>query len=445
MTPLRKVCLAIGACAALVGCTGAPDGAEPSPAVEQPTASAVARVEPEAVRPEASRSIKVGLIEPLSGPYVRRGVDSVDGLNLYLDSIRSNVDDRTVEAVVADSHGTMAGAAASAADLVARQHVSLLLGLGTAEDCESVAAFADQRSVPLAITGYCPLQKLAGGPYVARFTQPPSGVIDTAADWAAKNGFRHAILLTTDSRAGIQVADAFASAFIARGGHIAQELHPPPGTSDFSAYIARFTDTADLVAFLTEPDDSGFSAQYPGSKQVQVLDLSGRSNTRGVVDITDYVDNFDTPVNRAFVKAWTTRYPGRALSLDAASGYASGQLLTSVLKQADGNANNGKALLQALYYADTETVKGRVRLDKQHASVQNTYVSRMVNQGNGVTRQLLQTYTDVGPDWDRTLGELASFDFGGHKDTWVRMNRERLGNAVTRRSLYQFFGPSEIR
>jgi branched-chain amino acid transport system substrate-binding protein len=387
--------------------------------------------------------VRVGLIAPMSG----RGGDGVDGFKLYLETVRDSIADRTIEPVVADSQGTRAGALAAAAALAGRGHVSLLIALGGASECSAAASFAAERDAPpLAIAGQCPIQKLDRASAMARFASAPSGEVDTAADWAAKNGFRRAALLTTDSRPGLEASDAFASAFIARGGQIVQELHPPVGVVP---ELNQLNPAADLLALdLAEPDGARFAAA--GKPRAKVLDLSGQARTwgepgLGVVSLSDYLERFDAPLNRAFVRAWAGKYPGRAVSDASAAGYAAGQLLAEALTSVDGQAEDAGVLLQGLYHADTPTVKGRLWLDESHAAVHSTYLTQLIAQGSCCVSQLLQTYTNVGQDWDRTPDQLASFDFGGHKGTWVGVTSAQLGGAVARRSLYQFFGSSDIR
>ena len=408
--------------------------AEPSPAV-------AAQTEPQRGR----RPVRVGLVAPMSGADARTGVDGVDGFNLFLETVRSSVADRTIMPVVADSQGTRSGALAAATALADSDHASLLLALGGANECAAAASFAAAREAPpLAIAGQCPIQQLDPGRAMVRFAPAPSGEIDTAADWAAKNNYRRAELLTTDSRPGLEASDAFASAFIARGGQIVQELHPPAGVAPD---LAKLDPTADLLVLdLAAPGGAKFAAR----SKAQVLDLSGQARTwgekgLGVVSLSDYLERFDAPVNRAFVRLWAGKYPGRPVSDAAADGYAAGQLMAEALTSVDGQAENDGVLLQGLYYANSATVKGRLRLDAGHAAIHSTYLTRLIAQGSCCVNQLLQTYTDVSPDWDRAPAQLASFDFGGHKGTWVGVTTAKLGGAVARRSLYQFFGSSDIR
>ena len=461
MAFVRKSSLAVAVSVALVACTSAPSA--PPASQEPPAKTSEAPVSTPAVpnieraEPARPRSIKVGVIEPLTGPLATHGIDNTDGFNFYLASVNHAIADRSIEPVLVDSGANVATALAKAKELVEGEHVDLLMGLDTASECLAVAEYANRQRQPLAITGNCGIQNLPAGQFTTRFTYTPSGEVDSAADWAAKNGFRKAILIATDGRRGIETSDAFASAFIARGGQIVQELHPPRGTADFGPYVAQLNRAADIaVVFLPGANAGYFGEQYLSAHKLPILDLFGHMTTGatlsrlgdkavGVVSVSSYIDNFDAPGNRQFVRAWRAKYGDRPVTSDVAAGYVAGQVLEAAVEQIAGKVQDSDALLQALYYTDVETVKGRVRLDGDRDVVQSTYVYRLAKQGRGYANQLLQTYTDVGRTWDRTPQQLASFQFGGYRGTWVGMTKAQLGDVVTHRDLYQYFGPSEIR
>ncbi|HVA25293.1 MAG TPA: ABC transporter substrate-binding protein [Chloroflexota bacterium] len=446
MTSLRRWSLAFAVSAALVSCAGVPTASEP-PAI--PTSEAPANTATP-VNPEGPLPIKIGIIEPLTGQMATAGVDNVDGFRLYLASIHHTVSGRTIEPEVVDSEANAETALAKAKALVESQHVSLLMGLETGSECAAVVEYANQQRLPVAITGDCGVQNLPPGRFTTRFTYAPSGEVDTAADWAAKNSFGRAILITSDDQRGIETSDAFASAFISRGGRIVQELHPPVGTADFGPYLAQMNREADVVVvWLAGTDGAPFIGQYPANGP-PIVDLFGQlsqfgAKAVGMVGVSTYIDNFDSPGNRQFVKAWRATYPGSPVTNEASAGYVAGQVLDAAVKRTGGKVEDSSAFMQALYHTDVETVKGRVRLDGSHDVVQSSYVYRLAKQGSGYVNQLLQTYTNVGRDWDRTPEQLATFQFGAYKGKWVGMTKDQLGNVVTRRSLYQFFGSSEMR
>jgi branched-chain amino acid transport system substrate-binding protein len=433
----------------LAACSAAAQPAAPAPPAATPLRPQPTPV-PTVARPAAPPAIKIGVLEPLTGPLASRGVDYVDGLRLFLASVNGSIADREVELAVRDAHDDPVAVVAQAAD----DGVSLLTGLETSSACSAAAQEAARRQLPLAITGDCGLPAIPRSPYVTRWTYTPSGEVDAAADWAAKNGYHKAILITTGDARGVQTSDAFASAFVARGGAVVQELHPAPGAN---LDPGQLTAAADIVVeHLRQPDAIRFGQAYLATRKLPVIDLFGHLSTGeglsavrelalGVYTVGSYLDNFDSPVNREFGRAWRARYADRPISASAAAGYSAGQIVAATVKGAAGKAEDKPVVLQSLHHADVETVRGRLRLDKQGDVVQTVYVSHVTSVNGHLANGLLQTYVDVGRTWDRTPDQLEAFSFGAHAGQWVGMTRDRLGPVVTQRSLYQFFGPSEIR
>ena len=192
----------------------------------------------------AATPIKIGIIEPTTGTSAELGKDNEDGLRLFLSSVDDTVAGRKIEAVFADDQGKPDVALTKAKALVENDHVQVLLGMNHTPVCYAVAQYVKQARVPLLVTGNCSAQKLTtspqfASPYLARFTQTSSGMADPLADWASKQGYHKAVLITSDYGGGLEEGDAFASAFIERGESIVQELHPAQGTSDFGPFLAQ--------------------------------------------------------------------------------------------------------------------------------------------------------------------------------------------------------------
>lgn len=443
-------------CGSASGPTGSSGAASVPPsaaASSKPLASAAASVP---AKPAASGSaaatpagsaaggpIKVGLLEPLTGSLAQIAKDNRDGFNLYLESIHNTAAGRQIQVVVADDNNQPDVGLAKAKALVDNDKVNLLMAVHSTPLCYAIATYVKDAHVPAIVTGNCGAENATTdakykSPYFVRFTQNTSGLFGPAGDWAAKQGFKKADILTSDYGGGVEVNDVTASTFVLNGGSIVQELHPPLGTNDFGPYLAKLNQDADALFFFAPGSDSlRFGEQfgnYVTNKKLQVIDdgstLTGGSNVAqlkdkllGVTATGMWSEAVDTPLNKTLLQAFKAKYPDRAISYDVAQGYSGAQILEAALKKVNGNVDDKQALLNAFYNINMETTKGPVKLDADHDVVQNIYVYQMVKNGNAMGQKLLQTYSAVARGFERQPGEPAP---GTLKDKWVGMTKDKL-------------------
>src|SRR5439155_25787623 len=66
-------------------------------------------------------------------------------------------------------------------------------------------------------------------------------------EWAYKQGYRKAVLLSMDFGAGYEQVGGFARTFIESGGKIIQEIYTPLDAADYLPYLALIKQDADVV------------------------------------------------------------------------------------------------------------------------------------------------------------------------------------------------------
>jgi len=428
--------------------SGAAASAKPSqvPGSGAPASSAPASA---AASGSTAGPIKIGIAETLTGPVAENGKDNQDGFNLFLDSINSTVAGRQIQPLFIDDQGKADVGLTKTTQLVESDKVQVLMGLLQTPVCYAVAQYAKQMQIPTIISGQCGAEYLFNdpkyaSPYLIRVTQNASMLVDPAADWSYKQGFRKAILLTDDYGGGLEAGDAFASAFINRGGSVIQELHPALGTNDFGPIVAQFDPSADVVAtMLIGTDGVRFGeafASYSGAKKPKVVEFSGitfgthlaqlKDKAVGMIGEANYTEAIDTPTNQAFLKAFHAKYPGRPLSADVAHGYAGAQVLVDALKRVNGNIEQKQQFLDALYASNVDTAKGPIKLEADHDVIANDYVYEVTKQGDAYPPKLLETYQGVSKLWDRTPQELAKLMLGTNKGKWVGMTKDQLDKII---------------
>ncbi len=394
--------------------------------------------------------IRIGLDESLTGSFATIGKDHQDGFMLYLESIGNTIAGRKVEVVVADDGGRPDQGLTKAKQLVESDKVHLITGVHISPICNALVGYAKEAQVPLAITGNCPNQNLMTdpkikNPWTTRFSEVASATSDVAADWAYKNGYRKATMMTNDIVGGLELADAFASAFIKRGGAVVQEQYAALGTADFGPFLAQLKPDADLL-LVNEAGADGlrFGEQignYVGNRKLQIvsplvgptsaLSLSQlKEKMLNAVGVEIYCGCYDSPANDALKKAWQAKYPGRVLSTDVGQGWSGAQIVEAAIKKVDGNVEDKEKLAEALRQTNVDTAKGPVKVDQDNDLVSNNYVYQIVQQGSGVGPKLLETYKEIGRGWDRDANELANFPFGQMKGKWVGVTKDKLDQII---------------
>ena len=327
----------------------------------------------------------------------------------------------------------------------------MVVGLQSSQVCYAVSGYIRDSKVPAIASADCAAQDLTinpkyASPYLVRTVGTIAQITDPSADWVLKNGFKKAILMTSDFVAGIQFGDLFASAYVARGSEIVQEIHPPLGSQDFGPYLSSLNQNADVLV-LFEPGTDGLrlSQQYPtyvaANRKLQIFDMAGQmSNGRqrndlgatgnGLVASSDYMEAFDTPVNQSFVKLWYSKHPNQPLSQENGYGWSGMQFLEAALKQVNGDVSDKDAFLKALHSTQIESVRGPLKLDEYHDTLQNLFVYQYEQKGNQLSQKPLQTYP-TNQFWDRTKEQVEKFQLGQNKGKWVGMTKDKLGDVIT--------------
>ncbi len=383
---------------------------------------------------------------PLTGPLANSAKDNQDGFNMALAAMNGTVAGQPIQAVFADDHNQADVGLTQTKQLVENEKVQLLAGYSPTPVCYAAAPYAKEAGIAMIITGNCGGQQLTidpklASPIVVRLTQNVPVALDPLADWAYKQGYRKALMVVSDYGGGLETGDAFASAYVKRGGSIVQELYPPQGASDYGPYLAQLSQGGNvLFTFLQGVDGMHFLDQlnnYGGQRKLPTLDGFGTATSGpnraqlkdkavGVVADSLYSTAFDSPENKALVKAFADKYPGRLLSSDVAQGYSGAQIIADAIKKVDGNVDDRQKFLDALYNVDAQTAKGEVTLDADHDVVENIYLFQIVKNGDSYEQKLLQTYPSVSKTWDRSADDVKRFPWGKLKGKWVGMTADKL-------------------
>jgi branched-chain amino acid transport system substrate-binding protein len=138
-----------------------------------------------------------------------------------------------------------------------------------------------------------------------------------------------------------------------------------------------------------------------------------------------------SPEYLAMAKAWKAKYPDRALSANVVNAYATAQVIAAAFQKISGNVEDKKALLDALYAGEVNTVRGPSKLDSTHEPVQNTYIYETIKQPDGsIGFKNLETHQLVPPTGSFSVAQLQKLKPGSNKGKWPGFTRAQLDQLI---------------
>lgn len=388
----------------------------------------------------ALEPIKIGVLNPFTGPSAEHGLLHKKGIDLFLKQINNNVAGRKIEVYHEDTEGKPEVGLVKAKRLVGQTKVNMLMGVVYTSVGYALRGYVNEAKVPLLISAFVGADDLTHPPvprYIFRSTYTPPQFCSTFADWAYKvKGYRKAVLFSLDYAGGYEDNGAFARVFKDLGGRILQEIYAPFGTVDYAPYIVKIDKTADCVFGLLTGDHSikfarqwaefGFQKKIPllqDGLDDHLLDEVGPA-AEGITMVRYWHPTIDTTENKNFMKAYYDMH-GVKPGCVSEGGYTAMRMIVEALKAVKGNIEDTEAFLNALEKVDIPDVpRGRVRFDKYHHAIQNFYVGEvqlMPSMGRKYTYNVVATYKDVDQFWPYTPEQyLSKPKLVDLKGTWAK-------------------------
>lgn len=282
----------------------------------------------------SAKTVKVGFVYIMSGPFAAYGQFAKKGAELAVDEINAagGINGAKVEAFFEDSTGKPDVAIRVLRKLVYQEKVDFLVGLDSSGVAKTVVPSIPQMKTPLIIT-HAATPDVTGSVcnrYVFRISVNLAQNIKAAALLAAQTDVKTWTTIGPDYAFGHQSWEYFEkylkglkpdAAFLPKD----DVAFPPFKTTDFNPYINKLMQSdadgvlvslwgGNLIDFVRQADDLGF---FDGKRQVlvtlgaatEVLTALGDKMPEGLWVGTRYwfLDN-DSRMNQNFVKAYKDRF-----------------------------------------------------------------------------------------------------------------------------------------
>ena len=334
----------------------------------------------------AAEPIKIGFLEGLTGYMAPVAEELSRGLKLAFEKFMPTVAGRPIQLILEDS-GTKADLALQKAKkLVERDKISILFGPIHGGHGMGVSAYTDQMKVPYIYAGPGTGGFITDRKWVWVTIGTLGGMTFPVGTYAYKDlSYKTCTVLATDREVGHEFMYGFFMSFKELGGKVIQEQYFPPGTTQFSPYLAKIQKADFMATWIGDADGiAGFPAIREMGIKMPIIQVEnggamlspkaamqmGKSII-GVITSTWYGHTLDNPTNKAFVAEYQKAY-GDLPGSFAGAGYEGAQVVTNALKATGGDTSPDKlrkALMQPI-----DTLAGHLEWTKDRSGIHPIFI-----------------------------------------------------------------------
>ena len=365
-----------------------------------------------------AQTIKVGVINTLSGPLAEPGVLIDHGIDLYMKEHNKDLPPGVkVEIVRRDDTGANPEVAKRMAqELVTRDHVQFLAGVIYTPNALAIAPIATEAKVPFIVMNAGTAMITTKSPYIARvsFTMWQSSY--PLGEWAAKNGMKKVYSAVSDYGPGLDAEAAFIKGFTANGGQMVGSVHVPLANPDFVPYMQRVRDAKPDALFTFVPAGDQAVAMMKAFRDVglkqagvkligpgdittdEMLDRMGDVAV-GTVTMFHYSAAAKRPANEAFVKAYKAAYHEEP-AFEAVGGYDGMAAIYHAIIAQKGKIDPDKTMALLKGWKNPNSPRGPIMIDPETRDiVQNEYLRRVEKVNGRIENVEFQTMPQVKDPW----------------------------------------------
>lgn len=368
--------------------------------------------------PAKADEIKVGLLSQYSGTYSWWGQEYDRGTELFLAEHGGKIDGHTITIVKRDEGGASPQRARQLAqELVVRDKVQYLVGGTFTPTVMGTLDIVNQTKTPYVFVNGATANMTDKSPYFVRVGYTSWAYCVPLITWAFEHGAKKAVTVTADYAPGADIVDAFNVTYKKLGGDMVENIKVPLGTTDFSTYLQRISDSGVKHVFMfmpVGPMSAGFIKAYAerglsksgialyAGAETQESDLPAIGDSAlGITTALHYSPYLDNKVNKEFVAKYEAKFGKDALpSLASMAAYDAMTVVAKMIK-ATGGKNDGDKAIAAVKGFAWESPRGPVSIDPNTREIiQNIYMRRVEKvAGGGLGNVPFFTYKSVSEPW----------------------------------------------
>ena len=351
--------------------------------------------------------IKIGFVNPTTGPFGTLGKYARKGMDLALEEAQNKPALKGLKFTVIerDSAGKAADAVRYARELISREGVDVLMGGLSSAECMSIQKIVAEEKIAYLPTSGCWADGFSSpsnvNKYSFRVTANNKQRNFAFADWLLKNVGKTWYLIYSDFAYGQSGAKAFQAAMKAKGGTVVGSVAVPFGTTDMAPYIGKIDKSAQGLYFILAGRDAILGLQESAAQGLdKKMKLAGMQSlivaenfpkipesAEGLSFIGAYPRDIngpiDTTANQSFRALYLKKYPNDVVGLNAFEAYqATNALLKGIEKSGFRGRKDTEKFVAALdgsaLEESTQFPAGTVTLRKDdNQGVGPLYIARV--------------------------------------------------------------------
>lgn len=346
----------------------------------------------------AQNAIRVALIMCYSGQFADTAVQADNAVKLYMKENGDTVGGRKIELIRKDTGGIAPDIAKRLAqEAIVRDHADILAGWILTPNALAGADVSRRAKKFMVIMNAATAAIITKSPYMVRASSTTPQLNYTFGQWAVKNGNRKIYTMVSDYGPGIDAETWFQKGVKDAGGEIVGSVRFPVANPDFSAFVQRAKDLHPQAIYIwvpggAQPAAVGKALAERGiDPKTRILGqdaLTSESALKsmgnealGIVTVSIYDYNHQSPRNAAFVKAYNAEFH-RNPDFFSIGAYDGMHVIYAALKKTGGKTD-GESLVDAAKGLSWESPRGPMSIDPQTRDVvQTVYIRRVERVGD---------------------------------------------------------------
>jgi branched-chain amino acid transport system substrate-binding protein len=347
----------------------------------------------------AQGTVKIGLMNVLSGQFADAGIQLDNGVKTYMKQHGDTVAGKKIEVIRKDVGGPAPDVAKRLAqELTVRDGVDMLAGFLLTPNALAAADVSAQAKKFMVLMNAATSIIITKSPYMIRTSVTLPQVMETFGTWAAKNGIKKCYTMVTDYGPGHDSEAAFQRAFKEAGGEIIGSVRFPVANPDFSAFVQRAKDMNPECIYIFIPGGAqpaalgkAFAERGIDLSKTKVL-ASGEATAEqalksmgdsalGIISAWHYDYKSNAPLNVAFVKAFNEMH-GRNPDFFSVGGYDGMHAIYETLKKTGGKTD-AETLIAAAKGLRLDSPRGSFSIDPETRDIVQTIYIRKVEKVGG--------------------------------------------------------------
>jgi len=349
-----------------------------------------------------AESIKIGLIQPVSGPAAYNGQNTVDGARLAEAEINAagGVLGRKLEILLQDGKADPAESLSAAERLLDRDQVKALIGAWASSATLAVMPLMQRYEVPLVVeTSTAEKITEAGNPWVFRISSNSQIDADALRPHLVKDlGLKKLAFMAANNDFGRAVVSNWTRVAEAEGATVAAVEYHKPGETNFSPTLTKIkgsgadslvitSDSSTLSNIVKQSYQQGMAGMKrivtSGFPAETIVTLAGKEAAEGVM-VQNYFAPHAPPRGKEeayakFAQAYRDAYGKQDQGVDAnvAAGYDAVRLLAEAIRQA-GSDEPGR-IRDALKQIRFDGLTGVLQFDEKGQARPMQSISKIVD------------------------------------------------------------------